>query len=362
MQKMEFTEILSLCIEHNLPFYSYRMPQSEEIIIGIQTSQQIQQNPNIQPNATGFIIAPFHTRKNSPSFFIKADIFIQNGTIASDELATIQSTCFDKKVLLNTTIEISKEDYLIQASDLIEKLQKKKLKKVVLSRAIHNSSVSIENGVSIFEKLTQTYFHAFVSIFHIPGVAAWIGASPETLIKSHNDKIETMSLAGTKPANKPSDWTAKEREEQQMVSDYVEDILFQLEFEEIDKVGPQDLVAGNVCHLMTRYSCKGKLSANELTDLIEKLHPTPAVCGLPKAESMILIEHTEKHDRDFYAGYLGPVSPSGCDLFVNLRCMKLTDTGITLFVGGGITAQSHAEAEWQETCLKAETLLKIIKN
>ena len=74
-----------------------------------------------------------------------------------------------------------------------------------------------------------------------------------------------------------------------------------------------------------------------------------------------LIKQLEPHDRVYYTGFLGPLSSAGeIDLFVNLRCMKLTPNYISLYVGGGITLESDAAEEWNETRLKALSLLKIM--
>ena len=86
------------------------------------------------------------------------------------------------------------------------------------------------------------------------------------------------------------------------------------------------------------------------------MHPTPAVCGLPKEKALDLIYKTEPYDREYYAGYLGMVEKDTVDFYVNLRCMKIYENTAALFVGGGITANSVAKKEWEETELKAETL------
>jgi isochorismate synthase len=234
------------------------------------------------------------------------------------------------------------------------------LQKVVLSRVLNSDCSNKDQAPQLFEKLTQIYPHAFVSIFHIPGKGVWVGATPETLLLTHANGIETMSLAATKSIDSTQDWTPKEREEQQMVSDFVENVLQEFPFEYVNIEGPLEQKAGNVYHLMTKYSCKGNLDQINLLSLITKLHPTPAVCGIPKATVMQLIKDTEQHNREYYAGYLGPVDANSQQLFVNLRCMKLTANGVSFFVGGGITAQSKAEEEWQETCLKLETLKRIL--
>ena len=362
MQEPKLSDILTICFNHNLPFYSYRMPQSNEIITGIQTTPEIIRFKKLADLSIGFIAAPFDKQSDSKAVFISADISFVNEKINDFDYSTLKSTIFDAKGHISNSCQISKNEYLDQAAKLIIKLQNKELEKVVLSRTINTEEKNKLQGINLFSKLTHTYPNAFVSIFHLPGQCTWVGATPETLLKSHKNLIQTMSLAGTKPLDKTILWTEKEREEQQMVSDYVEKILQQFPFTKIDRQGPKDQTAGNLCHLMTSYDCEGELTKNDLFQLIEKLHPTPAVCGIPKQQSLELIRATEHHDREFYAGYLGPISPEGCDLFVNLRCLKLSKDEITLYVGGGITAQSDPEDEWQETCLKADTLLKIIKN
>jgi isochorismate synthase len=72
---------------------------------------------------------------------------------------------------------------------------------------------------------------------------------------------------------------------------------------------------------------------------------------------------TEKHNRSYYSGYLGPVNlDERMLLFVNLRCMQVLADKLVLYVGAGITSESVAEDEWDETEIKADTLLSVIYN
>ena len=359
---MKQFEILQNCIVRNLPFFSYRMPYSHEIVTGIQTSSTIEKFVGFENQKNGFIVSPFNAESVAEALFFNPDIHFTNENIDSDQLDKLLSITLDLKNTSTCTHETSQRDYLQQASTLIDKLKHKELEKVVLSRAISNTSCNKNVAASVFEQLSKIYPHAFVSIFYIPGQCVWVGATPETLLKSNEEGIQTMSLAGTKSLQQKAEWTNKEREEQQMVSDYVEKVLQQFPFSEIEKTGPTEQQAGNVCHLMTKYNCKGKLSAKEQLELIKTLHPTPAVCGIPKEKALQLISATELHDREYYAGFLGPINAKACNLFVNLRCMKLTDEGVAFFVGGGLTAQSVPEAEWNETCMKLETLSKVINS
>ncbi len=97
--------------------------------------------------------------------------------------------------------------------------------------------------------------------------------------------------------------------------------------------------------------------------LIAGLHPTPAVCGLPKADAFLLIQKAELHNRKYYTGFLGPWKMENeSQLFVNLRCAELGTDKINIYVGGGLTEASNPEAEYQETVHKSKTLLSVIEN
>src|SRR5699024_2765633 len=100
-----------------------------------------------------------------------------------------------------------------------------KLKKVVLSRKI---TVPITHApFTLFQRLLKKYPTAFVYCWYHPKVGLWLGATPETLIKVTGKTLKTMALAGTKPAqpNTKPQWTSKEIEEQQFVTDFIADTL-----------------------------------------------------------------------------------------------------------------------------------------
>ncbi|MDP4184710.1 MAG: chorismate-binding protein, partial [Bacteroidota bacterium] len=84
---------------------------------------------------------------------------------------------------------------------------------------------------------------------------------------------------------------------------------------------------------------------------------------LPKNKSKEIILQTEKHDREFYSGFLGKIGvEQKTDLFVNLRCMKILPEHFQLFAGGGLTIDSECDKEWEETNQKIQTLLSVIDN
>ena len=117
--------------------------------------------------------------------------------------------------------------------------------------------------------------------------------------------------------------------------------------------------AGKLVHICT--DIKGTLNKDiSLNDLIGQLHPTPAVCGTPKDLSKEYILDKESYNRNFYTGFLGEINiENKSNLYVNLRCLELEKDNINLYIGGGITKDSNAEDEWEETVNKAKTIKSV---
>jgi isochorismate synthase len=91
------------------------------------------------------------------------------------------------------------------------------------------------------------------------------------------------------------------------------------------------------------------------------LHPTPAICGFPLSKSLEFINEFESFNREYYAGFLGPISKSGdFSLWVNLRCAKIQSSTINFYAGAGIVEGSDPEAEYLETERKMDTLRQLV--
>lgn len=171
------------------------------------------------------------------------------------------------------------------------------------------------------------------------------------LLAENNLTINTVSLAGTLPKNE--EWTSKEIHEQQVVTDYIVDKLKIANDIKVD--GPHTVDAGFFNHLKSYISANVK-SYDEVYPILKALHPTPAVCGMPKEEAKQFILKNEGYDRSYYAGFFGYKSPESSLYFVNLRCAKICKNKVKIYVGGGIMPDSNPEKEWQETELKSKTI------
>lgn len=249
--------------------------------------------------------------------------------------------------------EIRKE-YCDTLQRVIEVIKENKLPKLVYSRRKIFTDFKTIDYKESFNNLCQTYPNAFRYIFN-DGENAWMGAFSEVLGKF--DKIthqfETMALAGTLPVTE--EWSEKEIEEQKPVTSYIQDILKNYS-DQVQQSETYDHVSGNIKHLRTDF--KTVIKPEDLDSLIKDLHPTPAVCGIPKDFCNENIRKYEKFPREFYAGYIKIETEENILYFVNLRCARLYKDSVHVFVGGGITAQSNPEKEWIETELKSEAILK----
>ena len=288
------------------------------------------------PVKQGFILSNF----NNKSKYVFVD---------SDESTPFECECHPPYV-------ISQGDYLKQAREIVSLLRTSSLEKLVYSR-IKSEKISI-SGKELFERLTNQYPSAFVYYFKDALLGEWIGATPEILIKGSGQQFESMSLAGTKKSDDQSPWGEKEHEEQAFVSRFLHDVILKQGVTELTTDGPKTTLAGPLAHLRTDFHWRS--TQEQAWKIANELHPTPAVSGTPKQTAMEWILDHERHERQFYAGMIGFVDEEHMNLYVNLRCAQIQGDQIYLYVGGGFTADSIPEKEWEETENKSRTLLNLL--
>lgn len=367
IKEISVAEAQTLCLARNIPFYSYRLPGRECSYF----AAQIDGNPSpfrgfgSRPDKNGFALVPFSKGRGIFSWFIQEDLYFEEYTRDTTIIDTLYSIHNPAQNAETDNSDSDWPEYQREISIFISALRQNKLKKAVLSRSLTHTGANYRKAPELFAKMTKAYPDAFVFLVSIPGITTWTGATPEIFLRRKDSRITTMSLAGTQAAqNDPGNviWEHKDREEQQIVSDSILRTLQEIcNKDDISVHGPYTRQAGNVCHLCTDFACTVTSDGTGIDRLCDKLHPTPATGGFPKAEALELIRQTEKHDRRYYAGYLGPVRSNGdFDLFVNLRSMELFPDACRLYVGGGITALSDPQKEWEETEIKSHTLLNLL--
>jgi isochorismate synthase len=253
---------------------------------------------------------------------------------------------------------MERKEYLQEAASFIRSIEKHKLKKAVYSR-IKEVDFEEEKIGDLFDALCEIYPKAFVYLVSGELTGTWIGASPETLLQAFSNSGFTMSLAGTKSHLSAAEWGEKEILEQAYVTEFIENRLQNIGVKEIEVSGPYDAEAGPLVHLRTDISFT--LENNTVFNIIEKLHPTPAVSGLPQKEAIDLINFREPHERQFYSGMIGFLSRKATSLYVNLRCCQIQKGKAFLYLGGGYTVDSDPVLEWEETETKSKTLINVMQ-
>lgn len=324
----------------------------------------------------GFVLAPFSD--DSPALVLQADARLAGGLLTTRPgvhrealLATLAAPADDSAPAwyagpVGMDREVNEAEFAAMVSDAVRFIRERRIAKVVVSRT---STVDLPSGfdpAALFEALCTRYPDAFVSLVAVPGVGTWIGASPELLLALEAGNLRTMALAGTQRLLSDSNlasivWGAKERVEQEMVTDYIRSVFAEAGVAPIVEHGPHSAAAGSVAHLQTLFQTAEPVTTAQANAVLDRLHPTSAVCGMPRPQALQFIEAREGYDRGFYSGYLGPVHCDGrSTLYVNLRCMQVRARTASLYMGAGVTADSVPAAEWAETALKARTILDVL--
>lgn len=353
---MSLNDYLSINKETEKPFVLFSKPNSKQLIGVFQKNMNHYKTSDF--TEAGFVFAPFHGEEALLIPLEFSEIIFETH---------IESPFIETKIdEVITRNEKEQEAFEGLVTRGIEAINRGVFGKVVLSRkeAVPYQATDL---FALFKSLKDNYPTAFCSLFYHPTIGVWMGATPEQLIKVERGKIETMALAGTQKnlGQEEVVWGAKEQDEQEYVTKFIVDSLKPF-IREIDISKPYTKRAAKVMHICT--DVKATLESGVgLKPVLNALHPTPAVCGMPKQESREFILKEEGYDRAFYSGFLGTLNwdstfgvNEGTDLFVNLRCMEVEENHVNLFVGCGITKDSIPFDEFVETENKSTTIKKIL--
>ena len=370
-----------------MPLALWRMPGApQKHLIISENYRRLDSTAALEDLDAGFLMAPFD--KDKYRLFLPADLFftfenghLNTGTDPKQERSArwLHEQLNDSRQAGAPSTQAApspkpdahgeKDSFIAMVENAIREIERGTFEKIVPSRSKQILLPATFDVVESFRKLCATYPEALISFVRIPGVGSWLGASPEVLV-SVEDKttFKTVALAGTLPYQPDLDirsvaWTQKEIEEQALVERYVISCFKRIRLREYEEHGPKTIVAGNLMHLRSDFTVDMK--ATNFPQLgsvmLDLLHPTSAVCGMPLEPSLRFLREHERYDRSFYAGYLGPVNiKNNIGLFVNLRCMQLAGAHGILYAGAGVTIDSIPEKEWRETEIKFNTLLNVI--
>jgi isochorismate synthase len=270
----------------------------------------------------------------------------------------------------NAERALSPEEWVSRVGSLARAIGQGQLgvEKVVLARAHQLSRAEPIDAQAALRRLADSY--PSCTVFAISrGDGCFLGATPERLIALRNGRASTTALAGSlsRGATQAEDdllaqqllHSPKERAEHAIVVNALRDGLASdgLCSGVIADAQPRVQKLPNLQHLMT--PIRGQVAAGRsVLDLVERLHPTPAMGGFPRQRALEIIREWECLDRGWYAGPLGWVNRHGEGEFVvGIRSALVRGNDATLFAGCGIVADSNPEAEYAESGWKLRPML-----
>jgi menaquinone-specific isochorismate synthase len=250
-----------------------------------------------------------------------------------------------------------KSDWMALFDKIHEKFQDGTFRKIVPARKV---TVDMTENISIVEFLKKVMKDSnYNYMIRTSEHSAFMGSSPERLILFENNKFMTEAVAGTRPIDKAHELLESEKDlyEHHLV---VEDIIGKLKpFS--DKINSEKMAvvdAKNLAHLKTKITATP--TTTNIFNVIDSLHPTSAVCGMPKRESINFLRESESFDRGLFASPFGVFNRKFTDIAVAIRCCHIEKNRIDLFSGVGVVPQSNPELEWQELEQKIQPYLDLL--
>jgi isochorismate synthase len=260
-------------------------------------------------------------------------------------------------------------EYASSVATAIDAIRAGDLEKVVLARSVIVNSSEPVAILRVFRQLAELYPQCYNFAWK-SGDAVFMGASPELLVDVRGVSVRSNPLAGSirRGEGEAEDSalgrslmsSSKDREEHRLVVDDLVERLSSLASDIDVPTAPVLKKMASVQHLSTEIS--GRLEdGNGIMDVVDALHPTPAVGGVDRAAALSFIRQTEQIDRGWYTGGVGWMNGAGDGaIAIGLRCGLVRAGRTQLFAGAGIVADSMPDAELRETRLKLRPLLDVL--
>ena len=319
----------------------------------------------------GFVVAPFEVKDDQPVVLIQGAperVVLDNKDIRDINFLDNKDRILDKKDRRNIIISDKNKEagyYRVDFANYHAQLEAEKFRKIVLARCAEEEMPAGVEPMDLFYRACARYPRLFIALVETPQSGCWLTATPEILLDGKGTDWRTIALAGTMKLEDDQldgegetlTWSTKNIQEQRIVATYITECLEQFtgDFRE---EGPRTVRAANLVHLRSDFTFKLDDQLH-IGDVLQALHPTPAVCGLPKREAFQFIVKNEHTPRRYYSGFMGPLGTDETHLYVSLRCMNIDGATCHLYAGGGLLKDSIEEQEWQETEAKLETMRRL---
>jgi isochorismate synthase len=254
--------------------------------------------------------------------------------------------------------------------DSLDAIRSGRISKTVLARTLDVELAEPVDPVDLIVHLRSVNRASYVFLFEPAPGATLVGAAPETVATLRDGVFHATAVAGSirrgDSAREQAELAArllasdKDRAEQRIALDDMVARLGTVAHQIRTDPQPHVLTLDRIQHLETEIRASVPTDVGIL-DLLRLLHPTPAVCGLPRDAALAFLAEEEPFERGWYAGPVGLFDAEGNGIFVPaLRMGVSTGSGWRLFAGAGIVDGSVPAAEWEETAIKFEPMLEAL--
>ncbi|MRH44780.1 isochorismate synthase [Aquibacillus halophilus] len=279
------------------------------------------------------------------------------------------NTSLPEGPVINSKIEIDPVGWKELVRRATNDIKEEKADKIVLAREMRVTFEKKANISPILSKLTKAQTNSYIFAFENSD-SCFLGATPERLVRVEDQHLLSTCLAGTAPRgkNKEEDYQigldllrdVKNREEHEFVVKMIRDAVTACCIDVDVPSQPVLYPLKNLQHLYTPVKARLK-SEYTIIDVVKRLHPTPALGGLPKVKSLEYIRENEELDRGWYGAPIGWLDAyKNGEFAVAIRSALIQGTEASLFSGCGVVKDSDPEAEYQETNIKFTPMLSVL--
>ncbi|WP_156288546.1 isochorismate synthase [Oceanobacillus salinisoli] len=374
--KKAWQEILDKALVYN----PYQTPGTGIVALGGMSFDPEKASTSLWKNfkPSHFTIPEFLLTMNNQEYYYTTNTLVRKNdhpAQLANELKQMEEKLFSgtsvsKQVLsIEGKQEIMPLEWKETVRKATEEIRHTEAEKIVLAREMRLTFNENANVGSIIQKLMDTQPNSYIFAFE-KEEDCFIGATPERLVKREKDRLLSTCLAGTAPRGKTleEDWELsdrllhdqKNRDEHdfvvQMIKQAMEDYCSDLDVPNEPVIYPLK----NLQHLYTPVS--GTLKPGySLFDIIENLHPTPALGGTPRDLSLAFIRENEQLDRGWYGAPIGWLdSNQNGEFAVAIRSALLQEKEASLFAGCGVVKDSKPDEEYEETNIKFLPMLSVL--
>jgi len=308
--------------------------------------------------------------------YVQAEDDVETVLAQINEVVNLLSTDLDKSTLPKQEIEKQNEKdpeaWKESVQKAVDTIKAKKAQKIVLARELRLKLSDRVQVSSLVEKLLITQPQSYIFAYE-QGDDCFVGASPERLVQVQGDELLSTCLAGTAARGKDEKedkqiadaelvHNAKNREEHDHVVQMIKSSISPFCHDIKIPNQPTVLTLRNLQHLYTPVRARLNNGVS-VFNLIEVLHPTPALGGVPTETALQFIREEEKFTRGWYGAPIGWLDYNGNSEFaVAIRSGLVQKDEMSLFAGCGVMADSDPDKEYEETAVKFLPMLKILED